>query len=158
MSTLYRGPPIDASYQVSVHLANRFQRRRFFKICIEIKSPFWIQIQVHYGFTCNHWFFLNTESNRIKYICVFYFHFFVFLDVLFHTFDVILQWRQNLCHVNGHIMYRVSHEGKYCTKFLNQYNFICSNFYKLYKYNINISHNKTTGLRNSLNNSNVNNM
>jgi hypothetical protein len=28
MSTLYRGPPIDASYQVSVHLAKRFQRRR----------------------------------------------------------------------------------------------------------------------------------
>ena len=28
MSTLYRGPPIDASCQVSVHLAERFQRRR----------------------------------------------------------------------------------------------------------------------------------
>ena len=32
MSTLYRGPPIDASYQVSVHLAKRFQKRRIFKI------------------------------------------------------------------------------------------------------------------------------
>jgi hypothetical protein len=30
MNTLYRGPSIDASYQVSVHLAKRFQRRRFF--------------------------------------------------------------------------------------------------------------------------------
>ena len=49
-------------------------------------------------------------------------------------------------------------EGKYCTKFLNQYSFICSKFYKLYKYNINISHNKTTGLRNSFNNLNVNYM
>jgi hypothetical protein len=29
---------------------------------------------------------------------------------------------------------------------------------KFYKYNINISHNKTTGLRNSFDNSNVNNM
>jgi hypothetical protein len=28
----YRGPSIDASYQVSVHLAKRFQRRRFKKI------------------------------------------------------------------------------------------------------------------------------
>ena len=28
MSTLYRGPSIDASYQVSVHLAEGFQRRR----------------------------------------------------------------------------------------------------------------------------------
>ena len=51
----------------------------------------------------------------------------------------------------------VSHEGKYCTKFLNQYSFICSKFYKLYKYNFNISQNKTTGLRNSFNNLNVNN-
>ena len=31
MSNLYRGPPIDASYQVSVHLAKRFQRRFFFR-------------------------------------------------------------------------------------------------------------------------------
>jgi hypothetical protein len=29
---LYRGPAIDASYQVSVHLAKRFQRGRFLKI------------------------------------------------------------------------------------------------------------------------------
>jgi hypothetical protein len=32
MSNLYREPSIDASYQVSVHLAKRFQRRRFKKI------------------------------------------------------------------------------------------------------------------------------
>ena len=32
MSKLYRGPSIDASYQVSVHLVKRFQKRRFFKI------------------------------------------------------------------------------------------------------------------------------
>ena len=32
MDNLYRGPSIDASYQVSVHLAKRFQRRRFLKI------------------------------------------------------------------------------------------------------------------------------
>jgi hypothetical protein len=28
MNNLYRGPSIDASYQVSVHMAERFQRRR----------------------------------------------------------------------------------------------------------------------------------
>jgi hypothetical protein len=28
MSNLYREPSIDASYQVSVHLAKRFQKRR----------------------------------------------------------------------------------------------------------------------------------
>ena len=32
MSNLNRGHSIDASYQVSVHLAKRFQRRRFKKI------------------------------------------------------------------------------------------------------------------------------
>ena len=32
MSIRYRGPAIDAFYQVSVHLAKRFQRRRFLKI------------------------------------------------------------------------------------------------------------------------------
>jgi hypothetical protein len=32
MSTVYRGLSIDASYQVSVHLAKWFQRRRFKKI------------------------------------------------------------------------------------------------------------------------------
>jgi hypothetical protein len=31
MSNLYREPSIDASYQVSVHLAKWFQRRRFFR-------------------------------------------------------------------------------------------------------------------------------
>jgi hypothetical protein len=30
MSNLYRGPSIDASYQVFVHLAKWFQKRRFF--------------------------------------------------------------------------------------------------------------------------------
>jgi hypothetical protein len=30
IKNIYRGPSIDASYQVSVHLAKRFQRRRFF--------------------------------------------------------------------------------------------------------------------------------
>ena len=31
MSILYRGPFMDASYQVSIHLTKRFQRRRFFR-------------------------------------------------------------------------------------------------------------------------------
>ena len=31
MSNLNRGPFIDPSYQVSVHYAKRFQRRRFLK-------------------------------------------------------------------------------------------------------------------------------
>ena len=31
MSNAYRGPSIDASYQVTLHLAKEFQRRRFFR-------------------------------------------------------------------------------------------------------------------------------
>ena len=57
-----------------------------------------------------------------------------------------------VCHVIFHMQNEVSQEGKSCTKFLNQYSFICSKFYKLYKYNITIPHNKTTGLQNNFNN------
>ena len=32
MRNLYRGPSIDASYEVSVHLSQRFHRRRFLEI------------------------------------------------------------------------------------------------------------------------------
>jgi hypothetical protein len=32
MSIIYRGPSIDASYQVSVYLAKWFQRRRFLEV------------------------------------------------------------------------------------------------------------------------------
>ena len=32
MRNVYRGPPKDAFCQVSVHLAKRFQRRRFLEI------------------------------------------------------------------------------------------------------------------------------
>jgi hypothetical protein len=32
MSNLYKGPSIDASYEVSIHLDQQFQMRRFLKI------------------------------------------------------------------------------------------------------------------------------
>jgi hypothetical protein len=38
MSSFHRGPSIDASYKVSVHLAKRFQRKRFLKIGQEEKT------------------------------------------------------------------------------------------------------------------------
>ena len=41
ISNLYRGPPIDASYQVLVHLAIRFQRRRILKISQSETSRLW---------------------------------------------------------------------------------------------------------------------
>ena len=41
ISYLYRGPSIDASYQVSVHLAKRFQRRMFRNQPIRNKNCLW---------------------------------------------------------------------------------------------------------------------
>jgi copper oxidase (laccase) domain-containing protein len=41
MSNLYRGPSIDASYQVSVHLAKRFRKRRFRTRPIRNKNCLW---------------------------------------------------------------------------------------------------------------------
>ena len=41
MSNLYRGPPIDASYQVSVHLAKWFKRRFFRNQPIRNKNCLW---------------------------------------------------------------------------------------------------------------------
>jgi hypothetical protein len=41
ISNLYRGPPIDASYQVSVHLAKRFQISRILKISQSETSHLW---------------------------------------------------------------------------------------------------------------------
>jgi hypothetical protein len=40
MSNIYRGPSIDASYQVSDHLAKRLQKRRIFKISQSEIDPF----------------------------------------------------------------------------------------------------------------------
>ena len=41
ISNLYRGPAIDASYQVSIHLAKRFQRRLFRNQSIRNKNGLW---------------------------------------------------------------------------------------------------------------------
>jgi hypothetical protein len=41
MTNRYRGQPIDASYQVSVHLARLFQRRRIFKFSQSETSRLW---------------------------------------------------------------------------------------------------------------------
>ena len=41
MSNLYKGPSMDASYQVSVHLAKRFQRRIFLTRPIRNKNCQW---------------------------------------------------------------------------------------------------------------------
>jgi hypothetical protein len=43
MSNLYREPSIDASYQVSVHLDKRFQRRFFLNRPIRNKNCLWRQ-------------------------------------------------------------------------------------------------------------------
>jgi hypothetical protein len=42
MSNRHRGPSKDASYQVLIHLAKRFQKRRFFRnLPIKNKNGLW---------------------------------------------------------------------------------------------------------------------
>jgi hypothetical protein len=48
MSNRYRGPSIDASYQVSVHLAKQFQKRRF----LELDQP---ETKIAYGGHGRYW-------------------------------------------------------------------------------------------------------
>jgi hypothetical protein len=48
MNNLYRGPSIDASYQIAVHLGKRFQRRRFF---LEINQSETITVDFYKSFS-----------------------------------------------------------------------------------------------------------
>jgi hypothetical protein len=53
---LYRGPYIDASCQVWLHLAKQFQRRRFFL------QPFGQQIWLPRAILVSDWLMLNKSS------------------------------------------------------------------------------------------------
>jgi hypothetical protein len=48
MSILYRGPSIDASYQVSVHLAKWLQRRRL--KCEKLTDYGQVMAKAHFAF------------------------------------------------------------------------------------------------------------
>jgi hypothetical protein len=65
MSNLYRGPSIDASYQVSVNLAKQFQSRRFKKISQSSQQSF----QRYLGF---HWTFGPIEVELLPDQITFY--------------------------------------------------------------------------------------
>ena len=61
MSNLYRGPSIDASYQVSIHLAKRFQR------FLEIVQP---ETITTYGYSVSDvkiFLEINQSAIRIAY-------------------------------------------------------------------------------------------
>jgi hypothetical protein len=62
MSTLYRGPSIDASYQVSIHLDKRFQRR-----FLEIDQP---ETITAYGYSVSEVkIFLEINQLAIRIAC-----------------------------------------------------------------------------------------
>ena len=48
ISKLYKEPPIDASYQVSVHLAEAFQRRRL--KCEKLTDGHQVMAKAHFAF------------------------------------------------------------------------------------------------------------
>ena len=56
ISNLYRGPSIDASYQISVHLAERFQRRR-------------LKCEKSFGQAVSEEFFLNRPIRNKNCLC-----------------------------------------------------------------------------------------
>ena len=96
ITNLYRWPPIDASYQVAVHLATRFQRRRFFrnqpirnKNCLwwpclltdqdemsnrnrELSIDTSYQVSVHLAKQFQKRFIFRTRATRNKNVCVTY--------------------------------------------------------------------------------------
>jgi hypothetical protein len=62
MSNIYRGPSIDASYQVSVHLIKRFQ-----KSFLEIDQP---ETRIaHGGKTSQNLFFCSVLSSVEHLLC-----------------------------------------------------------------------------------------
>jgi hypothetical protein len=98
MSNLYRGPPIDASYQVSVHLAKRFQKRRFFRNHpIRNKNCLWWlylltdrdqneqsqQRTFHRCFLPSFSSFGQTVSEEKNLICSIVFYFLLFFSLIF---------------------------------------------------------------------------
>jgi hypothetical protein len=56
MSNIYRGPSIDASYQVSIHLAKRFQRR-----FLEIDQP---ETITAYGYSVSEVNIFQKSTNQ----------------------------------------------------------------------------------------------
>ena len=60
MSNLYRGPAIDASQQVSVHLAQRFQRRRFFQKSTNQKQKLLVVAMLVSGLRRNEQYLQST--------------------------------------------------------------------------------------------------
>ena len=85
-------------------------------------------------------FIFKTLLNNLHLL----FSFSIFLDVPFRTSDILCSMTSNMSR--DILCTEVSHKGKSCSIFLNQHNFICSKFNKLFNYNINILHIKTTGL------------
>jgi hypothetical protein len=65
-SNLYRGPSIHAFYQMSVHLAKRFQRRRFFRNQpIRKKNGLWWQIWPLQAILVSDWL-ISKKSSPLK--------------------------------------------------------------------------------------------
>jgi hypothetical protein len=66
MSNLYREPDIDASYQVSIHLAKRFQKRRFL-INSCAKSAWYARRQHSYNI-CKDFLSHNSWMKNLNFI------------------------------------------------------------------------------------------
>jgi hypothetical protein len=99
MSNLYRGPSIDASYQVTVHLTEGFQRRRL--KCEKLTDDKWWQnltlplARWAKNWTCHTLSTLNFTLDMIIAHSYFIFYFFIHKYVFYTRFCKIfvVRWR-----------------------------------------------------------------
>ena len=82
MSNLYRGPSIDASYQISDQLALRFQRRRLKCEKLMDDAKWWQKVTLHLA----RW--ANNNPNQPDIIFVYCFHMHKLFDSINHIIDV----------------------------------------------------------------------
>jgi hypothetical protein len=80
-----------------------------------------LRIYIHFGFTSGNidhkpGIFTRTSMPRLRQKCPF--------PYIWHSFYIDFK-----ISVRSYFMYEASHEGKSCTKFQNQHNFICSRLY-----------------------------
>jgi hypothetical protein len=111
MSNLYKGPSIDASYQVSVHLAEGFQRRRLkYEKLMDDRRQVMVKTHIAYGKVSQKGF-INITDNFLRA------YFFLCLIIFYYNLNVnhlnfIIAYMYNVCAILLHLIFSVIILGK----------------------------------------------
>ena len=89
MSNHDRGPAIDASYQVSVNVAKRFQRRRFFGFLLDFRTVqilwYFVGFLLDFGTVQILWYFVDFLLDfRIVQTLLYFVGFLLVLELFRH--------------------------------------------------------------------------